>query len=832
MWLVSKTLIFTEDGWCDRHYKFKPQRFRKPYQDTMKKKMLLLIVAMVSAAVHLLAEGRRVETFNFGWRFMGGEVSGAERPDFDDSMWRKVDVPHDFQIEQPWVAPAADERPDHSDVGANVRSRLSSRGFKEMGVGWYRKSFIPDTAWLGKRVLIDFQGIMYVGDVYLNGRRIGGTDYGYVGFEVDITRELRPGQKNVLAVRADTRQPNNSRWYTGGGLFRDVTLVTTHPEYYLMRHPLYITTPKVSDEEATVRIQAEVACRTRQPIRAELVIVDAEGNEVHRSTQTFVRRQSTYEYQFDEITLQNPKLWSCETPHLYTATVTLLQEDGTKVDCVSERFGVRSVEFSPQFGMKLNGEKVLLKGVANHHSLGALGAAAYPRAIEKRIQLLKEYGVNHIRTSHNPYSVDFMNLCDEYGILVVDELYDKWLDQYCGGRVPWSELWQKDIPEWIKRDRNHPSVVFWSLGNELQTYWNLPHADWGVTPYRMQRELLKRYDHTRLVTVAMHPRGRHMDTDSLPAPLVHETDIASYNYRYMYFPGDAKNFPNLMFYQSEANTSNMGPNYFEMDLDKVIGLAYWGQIDYLGESGGWPAKGWAQGAFDISLQPKPIAYLLKSMFTDEPVLHIGIIDSDVDLMWNDVQVGTPRMSGHWNRKGGEVLSLFTYTNADEVELFVNKVSQGRKKNLPGKARNKIRWDKIPYEAGYVEAVAYKDGKVVKTYRVTTTGKAKKLVAQPDNPTWKADGMDLQHVRIVAVDAQGRRVHATNSELRFRVEGDARIVAVDNGNIVSDELHAGDTRKLFHGSALVILRAGRNACEVTLTVESDDFKPIKTKLRMQ
>ena len=531
VWLVSKNLIFTEECWCDIHHNFKSQRFRNPYQDTMKKRILLLIVTLAGAVVHLLAEGRRVETFNFGWRFMAGEIVGAESPDFDDSMWRRVDVPHDFQIEQPWVVPAADERPDHSDVGANVRSRLSSRGFKEMGVGWYRKSFVPDTAWQGKRVLIDFQGIMYVGDVYLNGRRIGGTDYGYVGFEIDITRELRPGQVNVLVVRADTRQPNNSRWYTGGGLFRDVTLVITHPDTYFMRHPLYITTPRVSNEEATVRVQAEVACRTRQPIRAELVIVDAEGSEVHRSTQTFVRRQSTYEYQFDEIMLKNPKLWSCETPHLYTATVSLLQEDGTKVDCVSERFGVRSVEFSPQFGMKLNGKKVLLKGVANHHSLGALGAAAYPRAIEKRIQLLKDYGVNHIRTSHNPYSVDFMNLCDEYGILVVDELYDKWLDQYCGGRVPWSELWQKDIPEWIKRDRNHPSVVFWSLGNELQTYWSIPHADWGITPYRMQRELLKRYDHTRLVTVAMHPRGRHMDTDSLPAPLVHETDIAAYNYR-------------------------------------------------------------------------------------------------------------------------------------------------------------------------------------------------------------------------------------------------------------------------------------------------------------
>ncbi len=786
---------------------------------------LLLVFAM-----DVSAEGRKIESFNYGWRFVLGNVAGAEQSQFDDSQWRTVNVPHDFQIEQPWVAPDASERADNSDPGANIRSRLSSRGFKEMGIGWYRKTFTPDEAWKGKRVVLDFEGIMYVGDVFLNGKLVGGTDYGYVGFEIDITKLLKYGEPNVLAVKADTREPNNSRWYTGGGLSRDVDVVITDPKVYLMRHPLYITTPQVSEAEAVVSVQAEVACYNKQAVKAEVVITDAEGNEVARKMQEFKRRQSTYEYKFDDIKLQNPKLWDCENPHLYTAQVTVFHADGKMADQVTERFGVRSVEFSPAFGMKLNGKKVLLKGIANHHSLGALGSAAYPRAIEKRIQLLKEFGVNHIRTSHNPYSVDFMNLCDQYGILVVDELYDKWLDQYCGGRAPWALLWQKDIPEWIKRDRNHPSVVFWSLGNELQTYWHIPHADWGVTPYRMQRELLKRYDSTRLVTVAMHPRGRHMDTDSLPAPLVHETDIASYNYRYMYFPGDSKNFPHMMFYQSEANTSNMGPNFFEMDLDKVIGLAYWGQIDYLGESGGWPAKGWAQGVFDISLQPKPIAYFLKSFFSDEPLVHIGIVESEEDRMWNGVQTGVARMNDHWNHKAGEELSLFTYTNADEVELVMNGKSLGKKKNTEGRDRNRIRWNGVKYAPGYLEARAYKDGKVIARHRIETTGKVKKLVVEPDNSNWKADGMDLQHLRVYAVDSKGRRVHDVNSHLRFRVEGDATIVAVDNGNIVSHELHAVPERDLFHGSALVILRAGQTPGQITLITECDDFKTVKTKLQ--
>ena len=426
-----------------------------------------------------------MELFNFGWRFAAGDIPQAEQPHLDDSSWRSVDVPHDFQIEQPWVAPADNEQADNSDIGANVRSRLSSRGFKEMGIGWYRKHFQPEPAWQGKRVLLDFEGIMYVGDVYLNGERIGGTDYGYVGFEIDITHRLKYGEENVLAVKADTREPNNSRWYTGGGLFRNVQLVVTDPDIYLKRHPLFITTPTVSNERAALHIQAEIASSQRQPIQAEVVITDAQGTEVIRQQTQFQYRQTPYEYAFPEITLPQPHRWSCEDPYLYTATVTLYRADGQVADQISERFGVRTIEFSPAFGLKLNGEKVLLKGIANHHSLGALGAAAYPRAIEKRLQLLKSFGVNHIRTSHNPYSVDFMNLCDEYGILVVDELYDKRLDQYCGGRVPCAHLWQQDIPEWIKRDRNHPSVVFWSLGNELQTYWHLPYAVWGVTSYRM-----------------------------------------------------------------------------------------------------------------------------------------------------------------------------------------------------------------------------------------------------------------------------------------------------------------------------------------------------------
>jgi beta-galactosidase len=562
-------------------------------------------------------------------------------------------------------------------------------------------------------------------------------------------------------------------------------------------------------------------------------IKDNENTVIYEKAEkvAFNRKSRSNEIKLPAIQVPAPHLWSCEDPYLYTAEVQLTDKNGQVRDFASSRFGIRTIEFSPDFGLRVNGKKVLLKGNANHHTLGALGAAAYPRAIEKRLRLLKDFGFNHIRTSHNPYSTSFLDLCDELGILVVDELYDKWLDQFAGGRKPWMQLWPYDLPEWIKRDRNHPSVIMWSLGNELQTYANLPFEDWGVTPYRMMKPVVQRYDPTRKITVAMHPRGRSLETDSIPAPLVFETDIAAYNYRYMYFDGDGRKYPWMIFYQSEANTSNMGPNFFEMNQDKVIGLAYWGQIDYLGESQGWPAKGWAQGAFDLSLQPKPIAYLLRSMFSDEPVVHIGVIDDDKsDVVWNDVQVGTARMSENWNRKPDTKATINVYTNCDKVVLKLNgKVVAEKENTLNTKGRNKLRIDDIMYQPGTLEAIGYKDGKPVASHKIMTAGKIQRLNLEADNNNWLADGKDLQHIRVTAVDKKGNKVWSANQQLTFEVDGDAKIVGVDNGDITSEELTVGNTRRLFNGSALVILRAGKNAGKVQLKVSSPDLKTQIIKL---
>ena len=817
-------------------------------------KKTILFASLLMAGLPLMgtlsaeAAVRDTISINQGWQFHRGDVKNISELKATQSGDEVVNLPHDFLIGQDWVAPDASERPDNSDAGSNVRSRLSPRGFKEMGIGWYRYELTPKAEWKGKRIVLDFQGIMLVGDVYLNGQRIGGTDYGYLGFDIDLSKLLKWGEANEITVKADTRNPNNSRWFTGAGLYRDVNLIITDKDLYFPRHPLFIRT----QDNKEVKIKAEIINQQKLAkgqgkavIPVEVRILDADGKVVaqQKNNIDFNAKWRDREYELPAISLENAQLWSPDRPYLYTAEVTLYDNEGNIADQIKEPFGVRTIEIVPQKGLLVNGKKVLLKGYANHHTLGALGAAAYPRAIEKRLKLMKEFGMNHIRTSHNPYSEDFLKLCDKYGILVVDELYDKWLTQYAGGRVEWESLWQKDIPEWVKRDRNHPSVILWSLGNELQQYSNLPFNDWGVTAYKLQKELLHRYDDTRLTTVAMHPRYRNIETDSIPADLAVATEVNSYNYRYMYFPGDMKRYPEKTFYQSEASVAAMGPNFYEMDRDKVLGLAYWGTIDYLGESMGWPVKGWNQGVFDLSLQPKPDAYFVKSMFKDEPTVHIGVIEkSGGNIQWNGINVSAGKLSENWNREVGEKVSLYTYTNADEVELFLNGKSLGVRKNSEApKLRARIKWDDIAYAPGVLLAVARKNGKVVARHQIETTGEAVALKLVPDIETWHADGKDLMHVRIYAVDKKGRRVLNVKDakafdKLTFTVKGDANIVAVDNGNIASDELHIGKTqleksiqRNLFQGSALVILRAGDKPGKIELSVAGEKIKAKKLVL---
>lgn len=754
----------------------------------------LIIIALISSVP---LQAREVIGLNDGWQLF------AE----GDTMREAVSVclPHDYQISQPWVEPAADEKADLKNAVANITSRLSARGFKEMGRGLYRKTLFVPESWRGKRVLLDFEGIMFVGDAFLNGKTIGNTDYGYLGFEADISDKLKYGEENIIEVLADTQQPDNSRWYTGGGLYRDVNIILSEKDLHFGRHPFYIQTPEIQPEKANIVISSEIfsSAKSDKSLQLDVEIFAPDGKSVLSHSQQIKRRHKLEEYPLDTLQITSPLLWDCENPNLYTAVFKLRHADGSPADSLSQRFGIRSLEYTTDHGLLLNGKKVLLKGLAGHHTLGPLGAAAHPDAIRKQLRFMKEWGMNHIRTSHNPYSQSLMDMCDEMGILVVDELYDKWLTKYAGGRRDWLAQYPEDIAEFIKRDRNHPSVVMWSLGNELQTLWDIPFHDYGVTPYRMQKPIVQRFDRTRPLTVAMHPRGRSQLTDSIPAALALETDIASYNYRFMYFPGDARRFPDMKFYLSEASTSRLAGSWFGMDREKVIGLAYWGAIDYLGESQGWPAKGWDKGVFDITLNPKPQAWLLRSLFREEePTVHIGILEATDGTVWNDVKVGTDRLVDHWNFPKGSFLTINTFTNGDEVELRINGRSLGRRPNPVDdfEKRNTIVWDSIPYNAGKIEAIAFNGGKEIARHKIETAGKAVKLRATVEKGE---NGVD--YVNIEAVDKKGRIVPYADDLLTFTLEGPGEILAVANGDMNSEESYVGTTRRLFQGRAQVIIR---------------------------
>ena len=785
-------------------------------------KLLLTLVGLLFVAAS--AEGARQDMlFNFDWKFKLGEAAGAEKTDFDDSGWRSLDLPHDFQIEMPW----------------NEKANRS-RGFKDMATGWYRKSFDADPAWQGHRIILDFEGIMLHGDAYLNGKKIGGTDYGYLGFEADITRQLKYDRKNVLAVHCSTGEDKNSRWYTGGGLFRDIHLILKD-SVSIARHGIYIQTPQVTEAEATVAVQVEVEGikQKKLDLVIEATIFGPDGSLVGttRIDAPKDNKQPTVEVMLPTVKVVNPQLWWTEQPNLYTAEVALIL-NGETIDKMSERFGIRTVEFSKEFGFKLNGKKIFLQGAADHHDLGAVGAAAYETGIARMMDRLKAFGFNHIRTSHNPYSEAFLRLADEKGILIVDELYDKWSNTLAwAGRRPWTEMWWENLMEWVKRDRNHPSVIMWSLGNELQFQeerCGFPTRDWGVTTYDIMNTLVKRLDPTRKTTVAMYPARaggivKHspeykIEENIVPPELAQHTEVASFNYCWEDYQKYLAKAPDMILYQSEATTNELSAPFFGMDRERMVGLAYWGAIEYWGESNIWPKKGWDYSFFRHSLEPNSQAYLIKTIFKpEEPQVHIGIAGKVDTLWWNDIVVGQTRVSSHWNREEGKKYTIYTYTNGDEVELLVNGKSIGRKKNDDLKKPNVITWKGIAYEPGTIRAIAYKDGRVHAEHQLETAGKAVRLVMETENADWRADGMSLQYVKVRAVDSKGRVVPTNDMKVKFGVDGPARIIAVDNGNHSSDDLFDGCEKQLYEGFAMAIVRADRKAGKVKLTATCEGLK---------
>ena len=758
--------------------------------------------------------------WNFDWEFSFGK---------EQKEWRHVDLPHDFQFEQPWT----------KDGGG-------ARGFKPMCEGWYRKTFVADTLWRGLNVKLDFGGIIYYGDVYLNGEKIASTEYGYVGLEADLTKHMKWGEENEVKVYASTGKKGGSRWYTGGGLFRDVYMKLENPTH-IARHGAFVSTK----DNKIVNVKVEVAGWHGHDVTIKARILDAEGRVVGVTEGRMPKytHQTSTEVQLPAIQLQAPKLWSPDTPYLYSADV-LVYDGSVLVDSVNEPFGIRTLEFSPEFGFKLNGKKIFLQGNAGHHDLGALGAAAYDRAIERMMLQLKAFGYNTIRCSHNPYSESFTKIADRVGMLVVDELTDKW-GGYWGGRQPFTALWPQLIKEWVTRDRNSPSVILWSLGNELQTredwtgYKGL--NDWGVTMYRVMDQVVKRFDPTRLTTVAQFParagaitqKEKNYNHYTMPPELAQVTDVASLNYQSAWYGEFKKHCPQMNIFQSETETSNWLQGYYNMDREHSIGMAYWGSIEYWGESNRWPKKGWNYSFFSHTLWPYPTAWLVKSAFSDEPVIRIGVLDAQgsESVNWNDVQVGQKSMLDHWNFPEDSKQRVYVFTNAPQAELVHNGKSLGIKSN-DGKdnMQHVITWDVDYGQGGSLLAIARDaNGKETTRHELQTAGKAVRLLIEPELTTplsnrkgtgvgLQADGMDLLYLNIAAVDKKGRVVPTYDEPLTVTVDGAATLLALDNGDHYTDELFTDvSTKKMKGGRMQVILRSKREAGKVEIKTSTPKLK---------
>ena len=766
--------------------------------------------AVAFAAACSAVFARSTVDLNRGWEFA---------PDGWDGPAHRVDLPHDFQMEMPWLEKAG-----------------GLRGFKPMGAARYRKTFVTAAAWAGERVFLDFEGIMCVGDVWVNGAKVASSEYGYLGFEVDVTRRLKaPGGTNTVEVWASTGWVGGSRWYTGGGLYRPVRL-RTRPVRSIARHGLFVTTPEVSATGATVRVQVELdgfRCTTNGvEAVAEVRGPDGAVAGTSRCAVPYNDYRSRVMFTLPEIRLASPALWDVDAPRLYAVEVRLL-EAGRVIDADRTTFGVRHVEFSPAFGFRLNGRKVSLKSMSNHSDYGAVGVAQYPRAIERELRQMKAFGFNAVRCSHNPYAADFYRLADELGVLVVDELVDKWSrGASCWmGRRPFLELWPELITEWVRRDRNHPSVVLWSLGNELQqneTFSGYDTGDWGVTTYRIFDTFTKRLDPTRLTTVGLFPARagaiqlkdpRFREKPLRPPELADVMDVASFNYLYADYGAYLERNPQMILFQSEASTSRWLEPYLKMDRARTVGVSWWGAIEYWGESNRWPKKGWNYSFFTHALEPKPQAYLIRSgLVAEEPLVRLGVMaDAGESLVWNDIHSGQYVLKESWSARGAAQRRVFVFSNADEVELLLNGRSLGRKRT----AQNVAEWRDVAYAPGRLEA----RGSNGASHALETAGPAMRLEIVEEAPgDWRADGLDLKYVRLYAQDAAGRRVPDASPLLRVRVEGAARLLALDDGDHFTDGHFDVSEKRMAEGFLLAILRSGDRPGTVTLHVEGEGLEP--------
>lgn len=812
---------------------------------------------------------RTVELLDTGWRFALGAYPDAPLPGFDDSQWQMVSVPHDWAIAGPF-----DMNNDlrytriieDGDKTAKLRTGFTG-SLPTTGIGWYRKRFtLPDTR-PGDRIRIEFDGVMNNSTVWLNGQQIGGWRYGYVSFPVDGTNAFRPGEENLLVVKVDNL-PEMSRFYSGAGIYRNVRLVKTSP-LHVGYCGTFVRTPLVTAKKVVAEISTEVENYTGKTVRLKLVteiygpdgkladtkVSGATAENPAIATEALnngapSKAKSHTQPLFDQrFEIKNPALWDTECPNLYRA-VSKLYAEGELCDTYETTFGLRDVQFDAEKGMTLNGRPLKIKGVCLHHDLGPLGAAVNERATQRQLQIMKEMGCNAIRTSHNPPSPELLRLCDEMGLLVQVEFFDEWEEGKCpNGYNKYFGNWAAtDITATIRRDRNHPSVIMWSIGNEVREQTKPRGGE--IAAYLAAA--VRAQDTTRPTTCAFNSH-----TEAIQNGMADAVDLVGFNYKPYDYGRIHNEAPQYILYGSETASaissrgvyklpaqdfrgawypdyqiSSYGMDYvpwgcvpdteFAAQEDNTFSLGefVWTGFDYLGEptpyNEGAPSRSSYFGIVDLAGLPKDSYYLYKSHWSDKPVLHL---------------------LPHWNWEGneGSVVPVVCYTNYPRAELFINGESQGvREKNRAEKyGRYRLMWPETRYEPGELKVVAYdKEGNLCGEEIVRTAGVPARIVLTADRTEPQADGKDLVFITAQVVDKEGNPCPTATSILYFSVHGNGRLKALCNGDATDQTSFASNYMRLFSGKLVAVVETTRQAGDITVTAISDRLANGTVRLNSQ
>lgn len=791
--------------------------------------LLALFILTVAAHGQQPAGAKQNQLFDNDWKFHLGDSSAFASPGFPDNTWRLVNLPHDWSIE-------GQVNPHHPTQGGG--------GYFPAGIGWYRKTFHVPADWKGQSVAVYFEGVYRNGEVFINGHSLGVYPYGYSSFEHQLSPYLKFGQDNVLAVRVDNAQQMNSRWYSGSGIYRHVWLTVTGP-LHIARWGVAISTPIVSSKKATVLMKTIIQNQSDAPqkmlLNTQIITPD---HQKKGNTQTAVVVAANGQTEVvQHIHLTSPLLWSTETPHLYTAQSQLIQDKNVQDD-LQTSFGVRSITFSAVAGFQLNGKQVKINGGCVHHDNGCLGAAAFDRAEERKVALLKSAGFNAVRTSHNPPSEAFLRACDRLGLLVMDESFDCWTvgknkHDYASDFKLW---WQRDLEAMIRRDYNHPSIIMWSIGNEIPERGSR-HA---IETAAMLIHAIKKIDSSRPVTSAVVANEKKWSAfDSLFS--VH--DVAGYNYHLSSAPDDHQRVPQRMVVHTESYPKDAFTNWkLVQEHPYILGDFVWTAMDYLGEagigrwyySGETPGEHWEHdffpwhgaycGDIDLMGQRKPISHYRNLLYNRTEKLYMAVREPEpAPLEIKETWWSVWPTWAHWTWPGweGKKIQVEVYSAYPSVQLYLNDLWIGEQPTT--QAQGYKTTFTVPYAPGKLKAVGIDNQQAVETTALQTAGDATTIKLVPDRLELQADGQDLCYVAVEITDAQGVLQPQFASRLAFKIEGPATIIGTDNADLRDTDIYTHPSRRAWKGRALVVIRSSRKPGNIKLTVTSPGLAPASLTL---